>query len=164
MSDDENLNQSVILLLEHSQLLQDIQENIKKEEDLNEKLQKLKTQITEGITKDNVVPEMLSIVEEISSIQKELQIHKLEQQHNVKQYDNDIELVSDWIIIESNDNKEKEKSLIKQLTCKYAQTCKIINCIRKPVKPIFVVLQYLITVYTTGIFSIIPISLRLLSQ
>lgn len=165
---EPDVHKSVMLLLEHSQHLQELERRQLNDEiddrPLHDKLEQLKNEIEEGIISGTIVPEMVNIVDEICIIQKELQIAKIkiEQEKAVLKYE--VELLGDWHIVDDIIPDKKEIGAIGRLKNVYATTCNTINYIRQPIRPIFIALQWLITVYTTGLFSIIPIILKLLSQ
>lgn len=165
MEEQGNLKKSVKLLLEHSKHLQELGDN-NMHISLDEKLQNLKSEIVRGLKDGTIVSEMADIVYEIEDIQKDLQIQKVKNAQTKATLEYEQELESEWFLVDSTPDEscETDNSITERLTSKYREVCENINIFRKPIKPVFIILQWLITVYTTGIFSIVPILLKLLSQ
>lgn len=165
MAESVNLNKSVKLLLEHSIHLNEFDHDMGNFT-LDEKLQKLKFEISNGLKDGSIVSEMQAIVYEIEDIQKDLQIQKVKNAQNKAALEYEQELDSEWVFINDSQASEDvfDSTVTSRLILKYREVCENINIMRKPIKPVFIILQWLITVYTTGVFSIIPILLKLLSQ
>ena len=154
---DENVNNTVKLILEHSNHIGSMDTDTSNIVD--EKLMRIRQEIEKGLEDGTIVPEMADIINEIDEIKKDLHIGKIINQ-SLDTINTDIS--SDWVLVEHDDCVQN--TTVERLSNRYKNVCAEINLIRKPIKPLFIILQWIITVYTTGFFSIIPILLKLLSQ
>jgi len=173
---DEQCIDSVTMLLEHSKIIHNIEETdqksniynspaemIAREENFYNSLCKIKKEIKDGIASGKIFEEFQSVIFQIDNIQKELQIQKLKKQQEKFRLQEE-KIMADWIIIDKEVLERETSGYMASLRETYASTCQQFNVMRKPAKPIFKIMEWVLKIYSGGYYCVVPILLKLLAD
>ena len=155
-------NESIMMLLEHNEIIKKMEQENGDEDFLYSGLSKLKQQIQDGITDGKIIKELETVVLEIDNIQKEIQIKKLQyQQYKFRKEEE--ELMEGWHLVDGEQLELETSGYMASLKDSYARSCRSFNLMRKPVRPLFVVMQWMLKIYSGGYYCLVPLVLKILA-